>query len=92
MSGNNRVSDYPGKINIEPPKPPKYLEKVTDGRTEIIKVAGAKDSKSDGRPMKFVQPDPMSRPLINTKVSMIESQEKVPGPPHRYTTVGTIST
>lgn len=90
MSRGNNVPDYPGRINIEPPKPPKYLVKQSDDRTEIIKVnhgakASAKDSRpNNNSPMKFIQPDPNSRPLINTKISMIESQEKVPGPPHRY--------
>ena len=85
MSVGRAIPDYPGQKVVDPPKPPKYLVKVSDERTEIIKVNhGAKGSASSEltRPTKFVHPDPLSRAFQNTKVSILDSQEKILGPLH----------
>ena len=81
------MSDSPGQRDREAPKPPKYLVKVSDERAEIIKLNhGGNNNLStvSSRPTQFIQPDPLSRPLQNCRVSMLDSQEKVLGPPHRY--------
>jgi hypothetical protein len=75
---------YPGQKKIAPPNPPKYL---VNGRNEVIKIASnnTRDRilEQQGAPAKFTAPDPLSRPLIDTKTSMLNSEEKKQGPAHR---------
>jgi hypothetical protein len=81
MNKINHPADYPAQ-KIAPPKPPKYLIKVDSNGKDVVTLTN--QQKGQGHPMQFVHQDPNSRTFTNTKVSNLQSEEKVFGPAHRY--------
>ena len=81
-----------------PPKPPKYLVKVSDdsSKEEIVKVLFnesnsivnkddiKKSKNTQGYPVKMTPPSPNSFPLINKRVSNFSAEPKSFGLPHRF--------
>jgi len=81
MSKINHPSDYPPQ-KVAPPKPPKYLIKVDSNGKDVVTLTS--QQKGQGHPMQFVHQEANSRVFTNTKVSNLQSEEKVFGPAHRY--------